>query len=214
MTDAMGLPLRAAAGRVVSRWRPWHVIAFILGLMGLVLDVSAGPAEVGSARVSAANRAIVGRFVDEFYVRMDVKGAFETFVADDYIQHNPGLADGRAAAQAALAPMFSSAGAQFDVKHVLVDGDFALIHLFGRGDAKTSGAAVMDLYRLRAGRVVEHWDVIQPIAAGTDPLASAEVKRSPVEATRKNRAVMNQFIDTLYEVSRLPRRMKLTCRRI
>jgi predicted SnoaL-like aldol condensation-catalyzing enzyme len=94
--------------------------------------------------------------------------------------------------------MFAAAGAQFDVKHVLVDGDLALIHLFGRGDPKTPGAAVVDLYRLRARRIVEHWDVIQPIAPGTDPLAGAQVTAHSRHDTEKNRLVMSQFIDALY----------------
>ena len=149
------------------------------------------------AGTTAATRAVVERFVDEFYTRKDVKGAFETFVVADYIQHNPGLEDGRAAAQAALTPMFAESGAQFDVKHVLVDGNMALVHLFGRGDPKTLGAAVVDLYRLRSGRVVEHWDVIQPIAPGTDPLASLGTYSASAE-TAKNRVVMRHFVETLY----------------
>ena len=170
--------------------------AFVLA--GLIAGALPAHAEAGLDKANADNRALVSRFVDQFYARKDVKGAFETFVADDYIQHNPGLADGRAAAQAALAPMFAAAGAQFDVKHVLVDGNLALIHLFGRGDPKTMGAAVVDLYRLHAGRVAEHWDVIQPIAAGTDPLASVQAAAAPPGETRKNRLIMRQFIETLY----------------
>ena len=44
------------------------------------------------------------------------------------------------------------------------DGDYGLIHLHGyRGDQP--GGAVMDLYRVADGRIVEHWDVIQPVPA-------------------------------------------------
>lgn len=150
------------------------------------------------AKLTAENRALVSRFVDQLYVRKDVNGAFDTFVVENYIQHNPGLPDGRAAAQAALAPMFATAGAQFDVKHVLVDGALALIHLFGRGDPKTTGAAVADLYRLQVGHVVEHWDVIQPLVAGTDPLSSVQANPSSPGETRNNRRVMKQFVEALY----------------
>lgn len=152
---------------------------------------------------SADARSVMNRFADQFYARKDVRGAFEGYVVPDYIQHNPGLADGRDAAVTALAPMFAAPGAQFDVKHLLVDGNFALIHLFGRGDPKTSGAAVVDLYRMHAGRIVEHWDVIQPIKAGTDPLAAvpaadAAPDRPSGGETAANRDVMTRFIDLLY----------------
>ncbi|HMT43082.1 MAG TPA: nuclear transport factor 2 family protein [Chakrabartia sp.] len=113
----------------------------------------------------AQNRKLVTDFARIFYTEKDVKRAFETYVVPDYIQHNPGIADGRDAAVKALEPMFSAPGAKFEVKRILVDGDMAMIHLFGQGDPKTPGAAVADLYRLKDGKIVEHWDILQPMPA-------------------------------------------------
>ena len=112
---------------------------------------------------ASRNREVVHDFARIFYQERDVRRAFETHVASDYIQHNPGIADGRDAAIAALAPMFSNPGARFEVKRILVDGDLAVIHLFGQGDPATWGAAVADIYRLKDGKIVEHWDVLQPM---------------------------------------------------
>jgi predicted SnoaL-like aldol condensation-catalyzing enzyme len=116
---------------------------------------------------TARNRAIVTAFAHRFYDLRDVRGAFERWVAPGYIQHNPGIADGRDAAIAALEPMFSSAGSSFAVKRIIVDGDMAVIHLHGRTGPEGRGGAVADIYRLRNGKIVEHWDVLQPIAADT-----------------------------------------------
>lgn len=109
------------------------------------------------------NRTIVTAFAHQFYDLRDVSGAFERFVAPDYVQHNPGIADGRAAAIAALAPMFARPGSRFAVKRILVDGNMAMIHLHGRAGAEGTGGAVADIYRLEKGRIVEHWDVLQPM---------------------------------------------------
>lgn len=109
------------------------------------------------------NRAIVADFARLFYAEKDVRKAFMAHVAPDYIQHNPGIADGRDAAIAALAAKFANPKASFSVKRILVDGDHAVIHLHARSDPAAAGAAVADLYRLRGGRIVEHWDVIQPV---------------------------------------------------
>ncbi|WP_315761447.1 nuclear transport factor 2 family protein [Sphingomonas sp. Y38-1Y] len=109
------------------------------------------------------NRAIVTDFARLFYTERDVKTAFERHVAPDYIQHNPGIPDGRAAAVAALAPMFAQGGREFRIKRILVDGDMAAIHVHAIPTPGSRGAAVFDLYRLKGGRIVEHWDVIQPI---------------------------------------------------
>lgn len=146
----------------------------------------------------ADNRAIVADFVDRFYIKRDVAGAFAAYVSPDYIQHNPGLPDGPEAAVAALAPMFARPGSRFDVKHLLIDGDLALVHLFGQGKADTPGAAVADLYRLKDGKLVEHWDVLQPVAPDSDPLAMAPVAAHGKADTSGNRRSFAQFVDRLF----------------
>lgn len=109
------------------------------------------------------NRAIITDFARLFYTERAVRQAFETYVAPDYVQHNPGLADGRDAAVAALEPMFSDRNRSFEVRKIIVDGDLAAIHIFVKPDPAARGAAVADFYRLKDGKIVEHWDVIQPI---------------------------------------------------
>jgi predicted SnoaL-like aldol condensation-catalyzing enzyme len=109
------------------------------------------------------NRAIIEKFADLFYRQKNVAEAFATYVAPDYVQHNPGLTDGRDAAIAALTPLFAREDHAFMVERILVDGDFAAIHIRVTSPTPpgTHGAAVVDLYRLAHGKIVEHWDVIQ-----------------------------------------------------
>ncbi|MFM5949684.1 MAG: nuclear transport factor 2 family protein [Novosphingobium sp.] len=132
----------------------------VLTALALLSACSTAPADN-----TERNRKVITDFAQIFYAEKDVKRAFETYVVPDYIQHNPGIADGREAAIAALAPMFSAPGARFEVKRIVVDGDHAVIHLFGQGDPATPGAAVADIYRLKDGKIVEHWDVLQPMPA-------------------------------------------------
>jgi predicted SnoaL-like aldol condensation-catalyzing enzyme len=106
------------------------------------------------------NRTIVTEFARLFYTERDVEAAFASFVAVDYIQHNPTVPDGRDAAVAMLAPKFSTPGAAFDIQRILVDGDLALIHVKASFPGNPV-AAVADIYRLDGGKVVEHWDVLQ-----------------------------------------------------
>jgi predicted SnoaL-like aldol condensation-catalyzing enzyme len=109
------------------------------------------------------NRAIVLDFVELFYRQRRVRDAFIKHVGDSYVQHNPHILDGREAAIAALAPKFSAPGAHFDVKRVLVDGDLAAVHLHARLSPEARGGAVVDLFRLADGKIVEHWDILQPV---------------------------------------------------
>jgi predicted SnoaL-like aldol condensation-catalyzing enzyme len=158
--------------------KPALGLALIAGLAAMPRAAGAEPpataqSAAAAARETARNRAIVTDFAHRFYTLRQVRAAFEAHVAPDYIQHNPGLADGREAAIAALAPMFSDPGHSFAIRHIVVDGDLAAIHLFVKPDPAARGAAVADFYRLRHGRIVEHWDVIQPIpdkAANDHPM--------------------------------------------
>ncbi len=125
------------------------------------------PRTAHSVGETARNRRIVERFAKLLYGEHQVARAFDEYVAPGYVQHNPNIADGRRAAIAALQPMFARKGATFAVKQILVDGNLAAIHLFGRADPSTPGGAVVDIYRLAHGRIVEHWDVIEPIALRT-----------------------------------------------
>ena len=106
-------------------------------------------------------RAFFEHFVELMYRRLDVRAAFDTYVAEDYIQHNPGLADGRDAARDALATMFGDPSFDIDVVRMLVDGDLCALHLRPRRDGHAV-AAVVDIFRAEGDRIVEHWDVIQP----------------------------------------------------
>jgi predicted SnoaL-like aldol condensation-catalyzing enzyme len=106
------------------------------------------------------NREIISDFAEIFYHKRDVRTAFETYVLEDYIQHNPTIADGRETAIMALHDKFAHPQARFEIKKILVDGDLAVVHVraFPTGGKE---AAVADFYRLKDGKIVEHWDVLQ-----------------------------------------------------
>jgi predicted SnoaL-like aldol condensation-catalyzing enzyme len=111
------------------------------------------------------NRQIVTSFADLFYRQRKVREAFEGFVAENYTQHNPNIADGREAAIAALTPLFNRTDLQFNIRHILVDGNQAAIHLHAISPDTPRGTSVVDMFRLEGGRIVEHWDVLQPVPA-------------------------------------------------
>ncbi|MFJ4027401.1 nuclear transport factor 2 family protein [Paenarthrobacter sp. NPDC089989] len=114
------------------------------------------------------NRAAFEKFVDVFYTQKRVREAFDFLVAEDYIQHNPNIPDGPEAAITALTPKFDgSPDARFEVQRILVDGDLAMVHVRASHPDRPD-AAVADIYRFANGRIVEHWDVLQPVPA--DPV--------------------------------------------
>ena len=124
-------------------------------------------------------RSVVTEFARQFYDERDVNGAFTRFVAPDYVQHNPGIADGRDAAIAALAGTWSSPDLRLVVTSILVDGDTAVLLIDGQFGADLR-FAVVDVYRLEGDMIVEHWDVKQefpPDIVGEHPFFSAVSSR-------------------------------------
>lgn len=111
----------------------------------------------------SGRRADFTQFCDLFYTQKRVRAAFEYLVAGDYIQHNPSIPDGPEAAIEMLTPMFDgSPDARFEIQRVLVDGDLAMVHVRASRPGSPD-AAVADIYRFEGERIVEHWDVLQPV---------------------------------------------------
>ena len=85
---------------------------------------------------------------------------FPTLVSGPYIQHNPLVADG---IDGVMSFLKQAGRVPCEVKRIAVDGDLAFIHvrylnLFGQ---ETAG---VDIFRFDVdGKIVEHWDVLQPV---------------------------------------------------
>ncbi|MDU0347566.1 nuclear transport factor 2 family protein [Actinomyces sp. MRS3W] len=104
-------------------------------------------------------------FVDLFYRHKRVREAFEFLVAEDYVQHNPGIADGRESAIVALTPKFDGSPENtFEVLRILLDGNLGMVHVRAKHPGSPDGA-VADIYRFEDGLIVEHWDVLQSVPA-------------------------------------------------
>jgi len=90
--------------------------------------------------------------------------AASRYLGDTYIQHNPLAANGPEGLKAFLE--FAKANLstfKVEFKRVLADGDFVVVHSHATAGPDDRGSAVMDIFRLENGKVVEHWDVIQAI---------------------------------------------------
>jgi predicted SnoaL-like aldol condensation-catalyzing enzyme len=109
-------------------------------------------------------RQVVTRFMTQFYIEKQVRKAFETWVDPGYIQHNPMAATGRDAAIGFLEPFFANTpGVSYSIKRIIADGNLVAVHAHGKFSADDRGVAVIDILRVEGCKVVEHWDVVQPV---------------------------------------------------
>lgn len=114
------------------------------------------------AVATAMNKKLVVDFYRTVFIEKRVVEGFERFVAPGYIQHNPLLASGREAAVKFLSTR-STRESIADIKRVIAEGDLVVLHVHSRNNLGDRGRAVVDIFRVSDGKIVEHWDVIQPV---------------------------------------------------
>lgn len=112
------------------------------------------------------------REVVEAYVDTVINGRefdrIGEFVHPDIIQHNPNLPNGREALQAFWTEfMTSQPEAEFIIARTVAEGDLVAKHAWFVPAPGELGAAVIDIYRVEDGLIVQHWDAVQFIPEET-----------------------------------------------
>ena len=87
-----------------------------------------------------------------------------TYFGPRFIQHNPRSKDGIEGFRALLQDVKKQfPGLRSDVKRVFADGGFVILHVHVKLQPDELGLAIVEIFRLEHGKIVEHWDVRQPI---------------------------------------------------
>lgn len=103
-------------------------------------------------------------FLNIAFNRADPGRAFRECVSDSYVQHNPLAPDGAAASQEFLSAWVRQLPApSLTIHRTIESGDFVAVHSHLKVDDNDRGTALIDIFLLDGGRIVEHWDVAQPV---------------------------------------------------
>jgi predicted SnoaL-like aldol condensation-catalyzing enzyme len=134
-----------------------------LALTAVTLALTAHPIRAAEGSQQEANKKIVVEFYEKAINQKDFEAASKYF-ASRYTQHNPQAADGPEGLKAFLQVLREKfPGSRSEIKRVFADGDYVILHVHAVREPGTRGSAIVDIFKLENGKIVEHWDVVQPI---------------------------------------------------
>jgi predicted SnoaL-like aldol condensation-catalyzing enzyme len=135
-----------------------------LALAAATLALTALAAGAADAQTQQeANKKIVVDFYDKALNLKDFEAASK-YLGARYTQHNPNAPDGPEGLKTFLQFLKEKFPAsRSEIKRVFAEGDYVIVHVHAVREPGTRGNAIIDIFKLENGKVVEHWDVVQPI---------------------------------------------------
>ncbi|MED0939942.1 ester cyclase [Bacillus mobilis] len=153
------------------------ISVFILGIVStLIFQASTGntkghsiksenvaPVSKDNMTEKEKNKKMVVDFYNEVFNKHNID-IIPNYVSEDYKQHNPFVADGRKAFMDFFKDDFvKNPNSSAEIKRVVAEGDTVALHVHSRTNSQDKGVAIVDIFRIKDGKIVEHWDVIQEI---------------------------------------------------
>ena len=111
-------------------------------------------------------KRLVLDFFDLAFVKREAAQAAERYLGAQYKQHNPTAPDGAEVFPNLISGLFAQAPeASFHLKRAIAEHDLVVLHYNLKMFPDDRGQAVVDIFRVEDGRIVEHWDVMQAVPA-------------------------------------------------
>ena len=122
-------------------------------------------AQLTDAQKMERNKKNVVEFYNAVLNEKDFEKASK-YVGATYIQHNPIGADGLEGIKGFIGFLKAKfPNNKSEIKRVFAEGNYVIVHVHAVREPGQLGNAIFDLFRLDDnGKVLEHWDAVQPIS--------------------------------------------------
>jgi len=89
--------------------------------------------------------------------------AVDDYMSNDFIQHNPTIADGPEGVKALVQTLVSQGvpKQRISFKHIVAEGNIVILH--SRFEMAGKEWRFIDIYRVKNNKLVEHWDAMMPM---------------------------------------------------
>jgi predicted SnoaL-like aldol condensation-catalyzing enzyme len=138
-----------------------------LAIAAMLIAFAAQTTRAAETAEEKANIKNVMAFYEAAINQKDFDAASK-YLGSRYVQHNPGAPDGPEGLKSFLQFLREKFPASHsEIKRAFADGDYVILHVHAVREPGSRGAAIVDIFKLEQGKVVEHWDVRQDIPEKT-----------------------------------------------
>jgi predicted SnoaL-like aldol condensation-catalyzing enzyme len=135
----------------------------LTGVALFVLVAGSPAAFAADGTTQETNKKAVLEFYEKGLNEKDFDAASK-YLGPRYTQHNPSAQDGPEGFKAFLGFLREKfPDSHSEIKQVFADGDYVILHVHAVREKGTRGNAIIDIFKLENGKIVEHWDAVQPI---------------------------------------------------
>jgi len=109
------------------------------------------------------------KLVTNFYQEVLFEGKYQKidkYMGTKYIQHNPNVADGKEGLKDLVKSFIPKTGKVKpfgEIKRVMADNNLVILHVKTYHFPGKNGGSLVDIFRIKDNKIVEHWDVLQAI---------------------------------------------------
>jgi predicted SnoaL-like aldol condensation-catalyzing enzyme len=168
------------ARRVLRRWSggatatrlPWllnligegaAMRTIMIGIAVAAVTFAGSAASAADTATQEANKKAVLAFYEKGLNQKDFEAASK-YLGPRYVQHNPTAQDGPEGFKAFLTFLREKfPDSHSEIKQAFADGDYVILHVHSVREKGSRGRAIIDIFKLEDGKIVEHWDVTQDI---------------------------------------------------
>ena len=143
---------------------------YLVGTLASIFSLVSHASDSQHSAEEAANLSKAVYCMEILESRNDLKPAQRINIlrqecyAEDFVEHSPHITDGREG----LFKLFLGRYKEYPqlnmtIKRTASEGDLVWMHLHVKRTPESRGAALMHIFRLKDGMIVEHWGVGQPV---------------------------------------------------